>query len=240
MKTTVVKIGGNAIRKSAKEFIGFVRRDLKNSNVVVVHGGGPEVNALLGKIGIKPKFIDGVRYTDAATLEAVVMALSGKVNKEVVSILERAGIPSAGISASDGRTAVCRRVKKLGFVGEPVKINVRLVSAISSAGFVPVVSSVGADSGGRLLNINADVLADALARELKSSRLVYVTDVAGVLDSRGKVIKKITLSSSAELVKKGIITGGMIPKIRSAFAAIKMGVGEVIITDLKSRGTTLS
>jgi acetylglutamate kinase len=240
MKTIVVKIGGNAVKKSAKEFIAFVRRALKTSKVIVVHGGGPEVNAWLAKMGLKPKFVNGVRCTDVAALEAVVMILAGKINKELVSLMTSSRVKAAGFSAADGGTAVCRRVKKLGLVGEPVKINTALVSATASAGFVPVVSSLGADASGRLLNINADVLADALAAKLKSSRLVYVTDVAGVIGAGGKVIDRITPSSASELIKKGIITGGMIPKIRSAFKSIKNGVGEVVITDLKSKGTALS
>lgn len=242
MKISVIKIGGNAIRNSSTAFVDYVKRLLKSGySVVVVHGGGPEVNQWLKDIGIKPKFVNGVRFTDGKTLDVVVSVLAGKMNKEVVSLLVKKNISALGLSGVDGKLVLCRKKGGLGFVGEPLRINRAVIAALLRAGFVPVISSVGIDiktSG--LLNVNADVMADAIARALKVNRLVYVTDVPGVFDDKGKVIKKITPYSSSVLIKKGVIKDGMIPKVRSCIQSLNKGVKEVIITDLKSVGTAVT
>ncbi len=239
MKITVIKIGGNAVRQSSDRLVSKVRKMLKaGRRIVVVHGGGPEVNLWLEKIGIKPKFVDGVRYTDGETLDVAVAVLAGKMNKEVVSLFIKNNISAVGLSGVDGKMVLCRRIGKLGFVGEPVKINKSVLSKILESGLIPVISSIGTDiKSGGFLNVNADVMADFLSRSIKAERLIYVTDVAGVLDDKGKVIKKITRQSYEILVKNGTITGGMIPKIRSCLESVKKGVKEVVITNLKSSGT---
>lgn len=239
MKISVIKIGGSVIAKKKKVFMDYLCKETKNKGVIVVHGGGPEINSWLEKLGIKPKFVQGLRYTDEKTLEVVCMVLAGKVNKKLAATLNAAGIPSVGFAASDGKIAVCRRIKTLGFVGEPVKINKAPVMDMVKDGIVPVISSIGYGPGGSLLNINADVLAMALACEIKADKLVFVTDVAGVIDDRRKVIKNISEKSATVYIKKGVITGGMIPKVKSCLSAVKKGVGKVIITDLKSAGTVI-
>ena len=247
MKIKIIKIGGNAVKNSSAELCAFIKKSLNEKiPVVVVHGGGPEVSMWLEKMGIKPRFVEGVRYTDGKTLEVAVSILAGKMNKEVVSLLLKNKIPAIGLAGVDGKMVLCRRLTELGFVGEPVKIDRKVIEGLArrrrgSGGFVPVISSIGLDiKGGGFLNINADVLADFLARSFKACQLVYVTDVPGVLDASGKVIEKITPRSVVSLIKSGTIKGGMVPKIRSALASVKRGVKEVVITDLKSAGTVVT
>ncbi len=239
MKTAVIKIGGSVLAKSRKDFIGFLKKETKKSDVVVVHGGGPEINSWLEKFDIKPGFVSGLRYTDAKTLEVVCMVLAGKVNKELVAALNDSGIPSVGFSASDGKIAVCRRINALGFVGSPVKINRKPVMDMVNGGIIPVIASLGYGHGGVLLNINADVLAMALACDIKAGKLVFVTDVPGIMKGGRKVIKNLSEKLAKKYIADGTITGGMLPKVKSCLQAVRKGVGEVVITNLEGKGTVI-
>jgi len=232
-KLTVVKFGGSltknpqAQEKFLKELAGLSRRQ----SIILVHGGGPEINALLEKFSVQSRFINGLRYTDAAALEVVEMALSGKVNRVLTTGLIKNKANAVGISGKDGNSVICRQVKELGFVGEPVKVNKKLIEALLKAGFLPVIASLAADKNGNVLNVNADTLATAIAVAFKAKKLVFLTDVAGVLDKNKKTIKEIKVKEIAPLIKDETITGGMIPKIKGCADSVKKGVKEVWIAD---------
>jgi acetylglutamate kinase len=243
---TVVKFGGSLSKNEAarKKFLKDLAALSKKENVVLVHGGGPEINAWLARLGIESKFVGGLRYTDAATLEVVEMVLSGKVNKGFVTDLAKLGVRAVGLSGKDGKTALCSRIKDLGFVGEPKKVDASLVKTLLAAGYVPVLSSIGFDATGQALNINADSLAMGLAIGLKARRLILLTDVPGVLDGDKKTIEKIRTGSIAALLSGGVVTGGMIPKIKACARSITCGVREVWIADgmaglAKLKGTVI-
>ncbi|MDD5101961.1 MAG: acetylglutamate kinase, partial [Endomicrobiaceae bacterium] len=203
----------------------------KKEKIILVHGGGPEINNLLLKFNIESKFVDGLRYTNEQTLEVVEMALSGKVNKMLTAELIKCGVNAVGISAKDGSIALCKTIKKLGFGGNPVKINTKLLEILIRNGFFPVLSSVGIDNKAHSVNINADTLAMDIAVAFKASKLIFLTDVAGVLDGDKKTIKEVKIKNVDGLIKSNIITGGMIPKINSCKHAVEKGVKEVLIID---------
>lgn len=230
---TVIKFGGSLTKnkEAQKKFIKELAQISKKQKIILVHGGGPEINNLLQRLNIKSKFVNGLRYTDEQTLEVVEMALSGKVNKMLTAELIKSGVKAVGISARDGSIATCKVKKELGFVGEPVKINIKLIEVLIKGGFFPVISSVGMDKNANALNINADTLATNIAISFKASRLIFLTDVAGVLDENKKTIKEIKINMVNKLIKNEVITGGMIPKILSCKQAIQKGVKEVLIID---------
>lgn len=232
-KITVVKFGGSLTKnkEAQKKFIKDLAGLSKKENIILIHGGGPEINILLEKLSIESKFVNGLRYTDEKTLEVVEMALSGKVNKMLTAELIKCGVQAAGISAKDGSIAVCQLIKDLGFVGKPVKINKKLLDVLMKNGFLPVLSSVGIDKNANAVNINADLLATAVATAFKASKLIFLTDVAGILDIDKKTIKEIQIKNIDNLIKTNVITGGMIPKINSCKDAVKKGVKEVFIVD---------
>lgn len=232
-KITVVKFGGSLTKnkEAQKKFIKDLAKLSKKENIILIHGGGPEINSLLEKLDIESKFVNGLRYTDEKTLEVVEMALSGKVNKMLTAELIKCGVQAVGISAKDGSIAVCQLIKDLGFVGKPVKINKKLLDVLMKNGFLPVLSSVGIDKNANAVNINADLLATAVAVAFKASKLIFLTDVAGVLDIDKKTIKDIKIKNIDNLIKTNVITGGMIPKINSCKDAVKKGVKEVFIID---------
>jgi acetylglutamate kinase len=245
-KITVVKFGGSLSKNedAKKKFLKELAALAKKEAVVLVHGGGPEINAWLSRLNIESRFVKGLRYTDEAALEVVEMVLSGKVNKALVGALNRLGVKAVGISGKDGKIALCKRLKDLGFVGEPSKVDVGLVAVLLKSGFLPVISSLGFDATGQTLNINADSLAMGIAQGVKAHRLILLTDVPGVLDAEKKTITQIKISDAATLVKNGVITGGMIPKIKACCSAITTGVKEVWIADgtaglSKLRGTVI-
>lgn len=232
-KITVVKFGGSLTKnkEAQKKFIKDLAQLSKKENIILIHGGGPEINTLLEKLNIESKFVNGLRYTDEKTLEVVEMALSGKVNKMLTAELIKCGVQAVGISAKDGSIAVCQLIKDLGFVGKPVKINKKLLDVLMKNGFFPVLSSVGIDKNANAVNINADLLATAVAISFKASKLIFLTDVAGVLDINKETIKEIKIKNIDNLIKTNVITGGMIPKINSCKDAVKKGVKEVFIID---------
>jgi acetylglutamate kinase len=231
--TTVIKFGGSLSKnpQARAAFLKQLAALARRENVVLVHGGGPEINSWLGRLGIESKFVGGLRYTDAPALEVVEMVLSGKVNKAFVADLGRLGVRAVGLSGKDGALARCRRLAKLGFVGEPVRIDPALLRTLLAAGYVPVVSSIGLGASGQALNINADSLAMAVAGALKARRLVLLTDVPGVLDAQKRTIARITPDDVTRLLAGGVITGGMIPKIRACVNSLRCGIREVWIAD---------
>lgn len=244
---TVVKFGGSLSKNenAKKKFIRDLSVLARKEPVVLVHGGGPEINAWLGRLDIKSTFVEGLRYTDAPTLEIVEMALSGKVNKALAGALNSIGVPAVGISGRDGAMARCSRIKKLGFVGEPESINTKLLSTLMKAGFTVVVSSIGCDAKGQALNMNADSMAMAIACALKARRLILLTDVPGVLDGKKKTIPRIRCKEVNGLLSNGTITGGMIPKIKACAGSVGRGIKEVWIADgasglTKLKGTVIT
>ena len=237
-KTIVVKYGGNAMKseelKAAvmDDIAGLYKAGIK---VVLVHGGGPDINNLMDRLGKVPEFIDGLRVTDEETVEIVVMALAGKVNKSLVNLINLRGVPAAGISGIDGGLIRAEiKNEMLGFVGSVTEIKPRLIYDLLEKGYVPVISTIGFDDKGNILNINGDTAASYVAGAIKADRLIMLTDVPGVLmdkDDPSTLIKTLSLSKARELTKAGIIEGGMIPKCECCELAIRAGVKEAVICD---------
>jgi len=233
MNLSVVKFGGSLTRNPSAErkFLKETAEISRKENIILVHGGGPEINALLEKFAIKSKFVDGLRFTDSDTLGIVEMALSGKVNRILTTGLIKNGANAVGISGKDGKSVVCKQIKQLGFVGKPIKVNKKLIEILIKGGFLPVVASLAADIKGNVLNVNGDMLAASIAAAFKAQRLIFLTDVAGVLDKNKNTIKEIKIKEIDSLIKDQTITGGMIPKIKSCAGSVKKGVKEVWIAD---------
>lgn len=239
-KTIVVKYGGNAmINDTLREAVinDIVLLSLVGVNVVVVHGGGPEINDLLKRVGKESKFVDGLRYTDEETMELVQMVLCGKVNKDLVSILTAAGGSAIGLSGIDGglfRTR-CLADGKYGQVGEIETVNVKLVTDAIDNGYIPVVSTVGQGiDDAKSYNINADTAAAKLAGALGAAKLILLTDVAGILrdpKDESTLIRDLNVSDVPRLIKEGVISGGMIPKLACCVEAVRQGVSQANVLD---------
>ena len=246
--TVVVKYGGHAMGEEhlAASFgsdIALLKQ--VGVNPVVVHGGGPQINAMLKRLDLKSSFIDGLRVTDQQTVDVVEMVLAGTVNKHVAGLINRAGALAVGISGKDGgmiRASKLRRSRKnpdtgameeidLGFVGEPAHIDVRVIHALTGAGLIPVIAPVGVDEHGQTYNINADTVAGAIAGALGATRLLMLTDVAGVLDKQKNLIPEMTLADVQAGIADGTITGGMIPKVENCVDAVRRGVKGAVILD---------
>lgn len=247
-ETFVVKYGGNAMgdADSARDFAeDVVLMKAVGINPVVVHGGGPQIGAMLEQVGIKSTFVDGLRVTDAETARVAEMVLSGAINKEIVSWISAAGGRAVGISGKDAGFVTASRVWRtvkdpdsqlertvdLGFVGEPAKIDRRVLDTISEAGMIPVVAPIGVGVDGQTYNINADTMAGAIAGALGAARLFLLTDVAGVLDADGSLLTDLDPAGVAKLREAGVITGGMIPKLETCTAAVEAGVNAAVILD---------
>ncbi len=237
-KILVVKYGGNAMIDD--ELKSSVMRDLVVLNllgikVVLVHGGGPEITHTLDAMGIKSQFVNGLRYTDKETAEVVRMVLAGKVNKSLVDLLEINGGKAVGLCGQDGHMLKCTmQSEDLGFVGKIISIDTKLVCDLLQLGYIPVISTVGYDDEGNVYNVNADTAAAAIAGALNAESLILMTDIKGLLkdkDDPSSLIKKVYVSDIPALVKEGIISGGMIPKIECCKEAIRRGVKKVFITD---------
>lgn len=237
-KILVVKYGGNAMIDEVLK--SSVMRDLVVLNllgikVVLVHGGGPEISATIEKMGMETKFINGLRYTDKETVEVVRMVLAGKINKNLVDLLERNGGKAIGICGQDGHMLKCeQQSEELGFVGKVVGVDTQIIVDLLGLGYIPVVSTVGYDDQGNIYNINADTAASTIAGALKAESLILMTDIKGLLENKDdpdSLIKKVYVSDIPALVKQGIISGGMIPKIECCKDAIRRGVKKVFITD---------
>ncbi|MCQ2432874.1 MAG: acetylglutamate kinase [Clostridia bacterium] len=237
-KIVVVKYGGNAmINEQLKEQVmeDIVLLWLIGVTAVLVHGGGPEINELMAKLGKKPEFVDGLRITDKETVDIVQMVLAGKVNKTLVNLLQMKGGRAIGLSGMDGRLIEAEvKDPRLGYVGRVTNINIQPVTDLLEKGYIPVISTIGCDENGAAYNINGDTAAAYVAGALHAERLIMMTDIAGVLkdkDDTSTLIPELTVSEADELKKTGIIAGGMIPKIDCCVEALSKGVENVIIMD---------
>ncbi|GAB4179461.1 MAG: acetylglutamate kinase [Thalassobaculales bacterium] len=246
-QTFVIKYGGHAMgeeavaRRFAEDIVLLKQVGI---NPVVVHGGGPQIGRMLDRLKIKSEFVDGLRVTDAATVEVVEMVLSGTINKELVGLIQQAGGTAVGISGKDGGLVRARRVTRtrktdsnieavldLGFVGEPEYIDPAVIHKLVGANIIPVIAPIGTGPDGQTYNINADTVAGAVAAALGARRLLMLTDVVGVLDRSKKLIDELTVAEVQGLIADGTISGGMIPKIETCVAAVNGGVEAAVILD---------
>jgi len=237
-KIVVVKYGGNAmineqLKQQVMEDIALLW--LIGVKVVLVHGGGPEINELMNKLGKKAEFVDGLRVTDKETVDIVQMVLAGKVNKTLVNLIEMKGGKAMGISGMDGRLIESKiKDERLGYVGEITKIHITPVLDLLEKGYIPVVSTVGCDREGNAYNINGDTAAAHIAGALGAERLIMMTDIAGILldkDDPDTLIAQLSVSEAKKLYSNGVISGGMIPKVDCCIEALEHGVKNVIIMD---------
>jgi acetylglutamate kinase len=246
-QTVVIKFGGNAMgdQALADAFAkDIVYLKLSGVNPVVVHGGGPQIANMLKKLEIKADFVHGLRVTDKPTVEVVEMVLSGAINKQIVSAINRQGGKAVGISGKDANLMIAKKITEMpdpesnimqavdiGYVGDPVEVNPYIVEIISKSDLIPVIAPVSATRDGQTLNINGDTFASALAARLKAKRLLLLTDVAGVLDKDKKLIADMTVDEARAMIRDGTISGGMIPKIEGCIEVVEAGVEAVSIID---------
>ena len=247
-KTVVIKYGGHAMgdAKLAEQFANDVVL-LKQAgiNPVVVHGGGPQIAAMLERLGIKSQFKNGLRVTDAQTIEVVEMVLAGAINKQIVTALNAAGGAAVGLSGKDGNLLVAKKTRSrakdptsnvekainLGFVGTPQKVNGHILDVMLASNIIPVIAPIATSANGQTLNVNADTAAGAIAAALNAERLLMLTDVDGVKDKKGKLIERLSKAQATRLIKNGTAQGGMIPKLETAIDAVKNGVTAAAILD---------
>ena len=244
-KTIVVKFGGNAMVDAALQ-AGFARDvvllKLVGMSPVVVHGGGPQIESLLKQLGIKSEFVQGMRVTDAATMDVVEMVLGGAVNKDIVTLINQAGGKAVGLTGQDGAFIRARKMLMpvkdkpsefvdLGQVGEIESIDPGVIDTLEAGGFIPVVAPIGTGADGASYNINADLVAGKLAEVLKAEKLVLLTNTPGVLDEQGRLLTGVTPREIDAMVANGTLSGGMLPKIASALDAARSGVKSVHIID---------
>jgi acetylglutamate kinase len=249
-ETVVVKYGGHAMGAEdlAREFArDIVLLEQTAINPVVVHGGGPQIEAMLKRVGVKSQFAGGLRVTDEATLEVVEMVLAGSINKQMVGYINEAGGKAIGLCGKDGNMVVARKLTRtvvdpdseiekivdLGFVGEPEKVDTTVLDEVLGRQLIPVLAPVAAGANGGTYNVNADTFAGAIAGALKAKRLLLLTDVAGVFDKSKKLIKELTADEARALIADGTISGGMIPKVETCIDALERGVEAVVILDGK-------
>ncbi len=251
-KVFVIKYGGSAMTKEnlrdsfAKDVVLLKYVGIK---VVIVHGGGPQISRTLERLGIKSKFVGGMRKTDEETMHVVEMVLSGDVNKDIVALINRHSgekVYAVGLSGRDGRLLKVKKLDKekyfkelglpvpeedIGYVGEVVSVNSELILSLIEKNFIPVIAPVGVGSGGEAYNVNADIAASEMAKALKAEKLIFLTDTEGVKDREGKLISTLSTNKAMELIESRIIREGMIPKVRSAVEALRSGVKKVHIID---------
>ena len=247
-RTFVVKYGGHAMGdpKAAREFAeDIVLLKAVGINPVVVHGGGPQIGAMLKKLGVESEFVDGLRVTDKATAEIAEMVLSGAINKELVGWIANAGGKAIGISGKDGGLVTATKVNRttrdpesnieriidLGFVGEPSKVDTTILDTAVAAGMIPIIAPIGAGEDGHTYNINADTMAGAIAAALGAARLFLLTDVPGVLNKDKQLLTDLTPADIAALRENGTITGGMIPKLETCVHAVEAGCDAAVVLD---------
>ncbi|MFN4280970.1 acetylglutamate kinase [Thermosynechococcus sp.] len=238
-RTFVVKYGGAAMKE--EQLKDSVIRDIVflsyvGIRPVVVHGGGPEINTWLGKLNIEPQFKNGLRVTDAATMDVVEMVLVGRVNKEIVTLINRAGGKAVGLCGKDGNLIRARAQGEdsIGFVGEVQGVDTRVITALVEKGYIPVISSVAADDTGQAYNINADTVAGEIAAALGAEKLILLTDTAGILrDYRdpSTLIYRLDIAEARQLIKEGVVSGGMIPKVTCCVRSLAQGVKAAHIID---------
>ncbi|MGE3066248.1 MAG: acetylglutamate kinase [Hyphomicrobiaceae bacterium] len=246
-QTVVIKFGGHAMGDTAladafAQDIVYLKQS--GVNPIVVHGGGPQIAAMLKKLEIKSDFVHGLRVTDKPTVEVVEMVLAGAINKEIVSAINRQGGKAVGISGKDANLMIARKITEMvdpesnimkavdiGYVGDPAEVNPHIVEVISKSDLIPVIAPVGISREGQTLNINADTFASALAARMKAKRLLLLTDVAGVLDKTKTLLTELTVDEARGLIRDGTISGGMIPKIEGCIEVVEAGVEAVVIID---------
>lgn len=255
-QTVVVKYGGHAMGDS--DLSRAFARDitlLHQAGVlpVVVHGGGPQIGQMLQRLGIESKFEGGLRVTDEATVEVVEMVLAGSINKDIVASINGEGGRAIGLCGKDGNLLLARRLTRtmmdpdsnierlvdLGFVGEPVRVDSTVLQMLAQSKLIPVIAPVAPGDNGETYNVNADTCAGAIAGALSARRLLFLTDVPGVLDTRGKLVKQLTVSEANALIADGTISGGMIPKVETCIDALKQGVSGVVILNGKTKHAVL-
>jgi len=247
-ETMVIKYGGHAMgdpelaRQFARDVVLLRQVGI---SPIVVHGGGPQIGAMLDRLKIKSEFVEGLRVTDQATVEVVEMVLSGSINKEIVLAINEAGGTAVGLSGKDGmlikadklrRTmrdpdSNIERILDLGLVGEPEEITPDILDAFEDSAIIPVIAPIGVGPNGETLNINADTVAGAIAAAMGARRMLMLTDVVGVLDGNGDLISELTVSQANKLIKDGVIQGGMIPKVKTCVSAVEKGVDGAVIVD---------
>ena len=243
--TVVIKYGGNAmvdehLKTTFARDVALMK--LVGMNPVVVHGGGPQIGDLLTKLNIPTRFVDGMRVTDTATMDVVQMVLGGSVNQEIVASLNQQGGRAVGITGKDGGLIQARQLKlsradptpseiiDIGHVGEVESVNANVLDTLTQAGFIPVIAPIGVGARGESYNINADLVADAVARALHAEKFVLLTNTAGILDD-GETLTSLTSSQARALIAKGVVRGGMLPKVQCALSAVAGGVESVQIID---------
>ena len=239
-KTVVVKYGGNAmINNDLKDAVmsDIVLMQLVGINVVLVHGGGPEISSMLKKIGKESRFVNGMRYTDSETMDIVQMVLAGKVNKDLVQLLEQHSGRAVGLCGLDGKMILAEKMasaEDLGYVGEITEVNTQIIKDATDRGYIPIVATVGGSRSGEIYNINADIAAARIAAELGALKLILMTDIRGLLrnkEDENTLIPVVNVSEVPKLRHEGIISGGMIPKIDCCVEAVRRGVGRAHIID---------
>ncbi|WP_248884678.1 acetylglutamate kinase [Acidithiobacillus acidisediminis] len=237
--TLVIKYGGNAMTEPAlQEQFAYDVTLLKQvgMNPIIVHGGGPQINSLLARLQLPSKMLDGMRVTDDATMEVVEMVLGGQVNKQIVQGIQRAGGKAVGLTGKDGNLIQAQRLQRadgvdLGWVGEVTRVNADLIRFLDAGGLIPVIAPIGVGAAGESYNINADLVAGALASTLHADKFVLMTNVAGVLDPEGKLYERLRITEVQQLMSNGVISGGMIPKLRCCLDALAGGVRAAHIID---------
>jgi acetylglutamate kinase len=238
-RTVVVKYGGAAMKDSTlkdKVMRDIVFLSCVGLRPILVHGGGPEINSWLNKLGIEAQFKNGLRVTDAPTMDVVEMVLVGRVNKEIVSLISRAGGLAVGLCGKDGNLITARPQDQegIGFVGEVSNVNIKILETLSSNGYIPVVSSVAADDQGQAYNINADTIAGEIAAALGAEKLILLTDTQGILKDYhdpSTLIPKVDIREARELIASGVVSGGMIPKVNCCVRSLAQGVSAAHIID---------
>ena len=247
-KTFIIKFGGHAMgdaelaKRFARDVVLFKQVGI---NPIVVHGGGPQIGKMLDRLKIKSSFVDGLRVTDQETVEIVEMVLAGSINKQIVATINQAGGTAIGLSGTDGSLIEARKLRRklrdpdsniervldLGLVGEPAKINAKVLRGFADSDVIPVIAPLGTGPGGVTYNINADTAAGAIAAAMDAERLLMLTDVAGVLDKKGALIADMTAARARARLGDGTIHGGMIPKVETCLKAVKGGVDAAVILD---------
>lgn len=254
-KQIVIKFGGNAMGEQA--YVDSLATDITllrqvGAQPVIVHGGGPQIGEMLNRLQIKSNFVNGLRVTDAATISVVEMVLAGGINKALVSAINMAGGLAVGLSGKDAHLIIASKLTEitahsdsqiekidLGFVGKPERINPKVIEALMEAGMIPVIAPIGSDGAGQTYNINADTAAGAVASAIGASRLLMLTDVAGVMDKSGQLIPKLTVKTAKNLITEGVVQGGMIPKIETCIEAVDSGTEAAVILDGRARHAVL-
>lgn len=237
-RTVVIKYGGAAMKDAALRAsfaVDVVLLKQIGVRPVIVHGGGPQIGALLERLGRQSTFVDGLRVTDDETMEVVEMVLGGTVNREIVALVQQGGGQAVGLTGSDGGLIRARRRHKdgqdIGRVGEVVAVDPAVIEAVAEKGFIPVVAPIGVGDDGLTYNVNADEAAGAIAQALRAEKLILLTDVAGVLDAEGRLIRELSREQAREQMAGGAIRGGMIPKLECCIAALQGGVARAHVVD---------